>query len=279
METSAHHGELNGRVVALPETRQLDTLAGLLERRGATVWRCPMVAIHDTPDAGPVQRWLEAFVDDPPDDLILLTGEGLRRLFGFAERAGLDERFADALSRVRTITRGPKPARALREHGLTADLPASEPTSAGIRATLADERLAGRRVAVQLYGQEPNRPLIDFLEQAGAEVSTVAPYVYASAAEDERVTDLIRALAAGRIDALALTSSPQYQRLTAVARRTGLGDELHEGLDRVLVAAVGPIVAQALREDGVRVDVVPPSTYAMKPLVSALAGALTSAER
>jgi hypothetical protein len=51
------------------------------------------------------------------DDLILYTGEGVRRLVGFAERAGLRDDFVAALGRVKKITRGPKPVRALREIG------------------------------------------------------------------------------------------------------------------------------------------------------------------
>ena len=38
---------LGGRVIALPETRELDRLASLLEAEGARSWRCPMVAILD----------------------------------------------------------------------------------------------------------------------------------------------------------------------------------------------------------------------------------------
>ena len=41
---------LAGKVVAVPEARQLDVLANLLERRGAAVLRCPLVGIVDSRD-------------------------------------------------------------------------------------------------------------------------------------------------------------------------------------------------------------------------------------
>ncbi len=266
---------LKGRVVALPETRQLDVLAGLLERRGATPWRCPLVAIHDAPDPAPVNAWLDDFIARPPDDLVLLTGEGLRRLCGFAERADCRDDFVAALGRVRRITRGPKPARALRELGLAADLPASEPTTAGVIATLREAGIRGRDVAVQLYGTDPNRPLIDFLREQGVEPRVVAPYVYASGAEDDDVLRLIRALAAGEVDAMAFTSQPQVRRLFSVAHKHDAGAALEDGLRQVVVAAVGPIVAAALQDKGVRVDVMPEDSYFMKPLVTALEQAMT----
>jgi uroporphyrinogen-III synthase len=111
-------GKLSGRRIALPETRELDRLAGMLEEQRAETLRCPMVAIRDTPDAAPVREWLTRF---PFDDLVLFTGEGLRRLYGFAQRFRLEQGFLDGLRVARKITRGPKPERALRELGLKSD--------------------------------------------------------------------------------------------------------------------------------------------------------------
>jgi hypothetical protein len=47
-----------------------------------------MVAIYDVADAAPVVAWLRRFTSNPPNDLILMTGEGVGRLVGFARRAG-----------------------------------------------------------------------------------------------------------------------------------------------------------------------------------------------
>ena len=44
------NGALSGRRIALPETRELDRLAQMLEEHGAETLRCPMVAISDVPD-------------------------------------------------------------------------------------------------------------------------------------------------------------------------------------------------------------------------------------
>src|SRR5437588_4545938 len=153
---------LEGRRIAVLEHRELDRLGGMLEAQGALTLRCPLVAIADAPDPGPVLDWLQRFIDVPPDDLVLMTGEGLRRLRGFAEPAGLEPAFRAALGRVRTITRGPKPARALRDINLTPGLRAELPTSEGVVAALARGEVPGRRVAVQLYPDSPTT-LIDFL--------------------------------------------------------------------------------------------------------------------
>ncbi|MGH8132108.1 MAG: uroporphyrinogen-III synthase, partial [Steroidobacteraceae bacterium] len=111
---------LAGRTVAVPETRELEMFAAMLERRGASVVRCPLVAIRDAPDPQPVLAFARDFAGGSCDDLILTTGEGLRRLRACIERhePALQAPFRAALGRVRRITRGPKPARALRELGL-----------------------------------------------------------------------------------------------------------------------------------------------------------------
>jgi uroporphyrinogen-III synthase len=268
--------ELSGRRIVVPETRELGQLLRMLEERGADTVPCPMIAIRDTPDTAPVEAWLRRFASGTCDDLVLMTGEGLRRLLGFARRLDLEPAFLDALAATRRITRGPKPVRALREIGLGADLPADEPTTEGVITALERHDLTRRRVGVQLYPGNANERLLKFLEGAGAEADPVVPYIYASKAEDERVVAVIAEMAAGEIDAIAFTSAPQVRRFRDVARAFGREAELRQGFERSVVAAVGPIVAAELDALGVQVNVTPhDNTFFMKPLVRELAAALT----
>jgi uroporphyrinogen-III synthase len=259
---------LTGRTIAVPETRELDVFASMLERRGASVLRCPLVTIVDAPDPQPILQWLHQFNAGACDDLIFLTGEGLRRLLSCIDRnePSLREPFVQRLSEVRKITRGPKPARALRELGLKPDIAAETPTTQGVIASLRAENLQGRNVGVQLYGTEPNRPLIDFLQSAGAQVSTVAPYIYADKAADDAVRDLLQRMAAGEVDVIAFTSTPQVERLFAV----GPADLVKTALERTEVAAIGPVVADALVRHDVRVRLMPEDSFFMKPLTTAI---------
>jgi uroporphyrinogen-III synthase len=267
--------ELSGRRIVVPETRELGQLLRMLEERGADTVPCPMVAIRDTPDTAPVEMLLRRFANGTCDDLVLMTGEGLRRLLGFARRLDLEPAFLVALAATRKITRGPKPVRALREIGLGADLPADEPTTEGVIAALERHDLTGRRVGVQLYPGNANERLLKFLEGAGAEADPVLPYVYASEVDDARVIAVIAEMAAGQIDAIAFTSAPQVRRFRDVARAFGREAELRQGFKRIVVAAVGPIVAAELEAIGVQVNVTPSdNTFFMKPLVRELAAAL-----
>jgi uroporphyrinogen-III synthase len=265
---------LAGRTIALPESRELDRLAELVEEDGGTAWRCPLVTIRDAPDPAPSDAWVRALAAGKFDDVVFLTGEGLRRLLATADRLGLRDAAVGGLARARKITRGPKPARALHEIGLGPDVAAAVPTSAGVIAELAGLDLRGRAVGVQLYGEEPNRPLIDAIVRAGATPHAVAPYVYASAADEAAVRRLIDALGSGQIDAIAFTSASQIDRLFAVATTAGAEPSLRAGLARTRVAAIGPIAVEALAAHGLRADVVPEKGFVMRRLVNALAESL-----
>jgi len=266
---------LAGRRIVVPETRELDLLADMLERHGATAVRCPLVSIRDVEGAAPIEAWLKRFIAAPPDDLIMLTGEGLGRLVGFAQRGGMETEFVAALAKVRKITRGPKPARRLHMLGLQPDLPAAEPTTAGIIAALEGEKLAGRRTAVQLY-PDANRALLDFLCAAGAETDPVLCYAYASQSEDRVVAETIDAMAAGTVDLIAFTSSAQIKRLRDVAAASGRDAALRTALARTTIAAVGPVVAEAIEQAGGRVAVAPAQSFHMKPMVNAIVAAIGS---
>jgi uroporphyrinogen-III synthase len=268
---------LAGRTIAVPETRQLDVLAGLLERRGAAVMRCPLVGIRDAPEQPPVIAWLKRRLATPSDDLIVFyTGEGVERLYDCARRAGIEADFVAALRRTRKLTRGPKPRRALRKLALDAELEAATPTTDGLIETLMKLELPHRRVAVQLYSPDQDMRLVDYLRRRSVEPDCVAPYVYASATEDAQVIELIVKLAGGEIDAIAFTSKAQVQRLNKLAHDKNLDAELSQGLAAARVAAIGPVVAAELEKSGFRVDAMPAQSFSMKPLVTALCESLAT---
>ncbi len=271
---------LSGRVIAVPESRELDVLVNLLARRGASVHRCPLVSIVDAPDPQPVRAWVERFIAEPPDLFVLLTGEGLRRLLGLVDQEVLDrDAFIRTLAATTIISRGPKPARVLRKLGLALPVMAAQPTTAGVIETLGEHDLAGKRVAVQLYGDDPNRPLGDYLESRAANVDYVAPYRYAGEASEDAILKMIDTMAKGRIDAIVFTSQAQVERLFKVAAASEVSEKLTRGLERTCVASIGPVVRATLANHRCRTDIEPEDRWFMKPLVAALGNQLGAAPR
>lgn len=267
--------ELTGRTIAVPEMRDLEAFAASLEALGARVIRCPLVAIVDAPDQSPIECWVRELADDTFNDVILLTGEGARRLFACARRIGIFEQAKAGLAKARKITRGPKPARALVEIGLKPDVAAATPTTAGVMEALKQFDLSGRHIGVQLYGDNPNQPLIDFILDEGAHPEPVAPYTYAPAAHDEAVKTLIEEMSAGRVDVLAFTSAPQVRRLAEIAEKFNLQNKLAEAAKRTKFAAVGPVVGEEMQKHGWTPAIMPKFSFIWKQLVSEIVSALS----
>jgi Uroporphyrinogen-III synthase HemD len=80
-------------------------------------------------------------------------------------------------------------------------------------------------------------------------------------AEDQRVIELIDEMAAGRVDLIAFTSSPQVQRLRQVAKESLREAVLQEAFRRTTIAAVGPIVARAIEQAGGHVSIGPSDPF------------------
>jgi uroporphyrinogen-III synthase len=266
---------LNGYRILILETREEAQFSRLLAEQGADVVQCPMFTIHDAPDSVTVEAWIRRFIDKSCDDLVLMTGEGLRRLMKVARRIDVDQDFVAALGKTRKFARGPKPGRALREIGLEPQVTTEKPTSEGIAEMLARLDLAGHRVGLQLYPDKDHSVLIGAITAQGAEVDTVAPYVYDAKAADANIVTAIDEMVQGRIDAIALTNLGQIRRLIEVARAHGFEARLREGLAKTPIASVGPAVSDELKSHGLRADISPANdAYFMKPLIAAMAAEL-----
>src|SRR3984893_8101018 len=151
---------LNGYRMLILETREEAQFSRLLTEQGADVLQCPMFTIHDAPDSTPIEAWIRRLIERPCDDLVLMTGEGLRRLMKVARRLALDQPFVAALGKARKFARGPKPGRALREIGLEPQVTTEKPTSEGIAEMLSRFDLRTHRVGLQLYPDKDHSALI-----------------------------------------------------------------------------------------------------------------------
>ena len=266
---------LTGYRILILETREEAQFSRLLSEQGADVLQCPMFTINDAPDPAPIQAWIRRAVEKPFDDLVLMTGEGLRRLMKLVRQAGVEQEFVAALGKSRKFARGPKPGKALREIGLEPQMTTEKPTSEGVAEMLAYLDLKGRRVGLQLYPDKDHGALIGAIKSQGAEVDTVLPYVYDTKAADANIVAAIDEMARGRVDAIALTNLGQIRRLIDTARQHGWEEKLRDGLSHTPIASVGPAVSDELKSHGLAAAIYPADeAFFMRPLISAMATTL-----
>ena len=117
--------------------------------------------------------------------------------------------------------------------------------------------------------------MIGAITAKGAVVDTVLPYVYDNEAGETSIVRAIEEMSAGRVDAIALTSSGQVRRLVDTARAKNLESVLRAGLEQTPVASVGPVVSDELNAYGFGTDIYPANdSFFMRPLIAAMAAEL-----
>ncbi|MGV3485273.1 MAG: uroporphyrinogen decarboxylase, partial [Planctomycetaceae bacterium] len=190
--------------------------------------------------------------------VIVPTGVGSRFLVSAVEEFIDRKRFLDALSDIPTIVRGPKPAAAMREVGLTPTHKVPEPNTWREVLQLIDRELSisNVNVGLQEYGVS-NASLIAGLEARGATVEPVRVYGWELPEDASLLEANIRAIAAGERDVLLLTSAHQVVNMLRMADQLKLVDELRAGLRSTVIASIGPTTTQMLEECDIAVDIEP----------------------
>lgn len=249
------------RVLAL-ESRRADEMAKLISTNGGVPTVAPSmreVPLESNTEALDFARRL---LDDGGFDMVIfLTGVGTRALTRVVETAHPRERWVEALKRVAVVARGPKPVAALRELGVPVTIAVPEPNTWREVLGALDERrdtlpLAGRRVAVQEYGQ-PNPELLAGLAERGAEVTRVPVYQWALPEDTGPLRAAAESIARGGFDVVLFTTSVQVPHLLRVAAEMNLEPAVRDAFDSMLVASIGPTTSETLREHDVEPDLEP----------------------
>lgn len=268
---------LRGKTIAITEARRAAELATLIAKLGGIPYSAPALREIPRHDRGPALAALDRICAGEVAVIVFLTGVGTRAFLELAATTARREALLSALASMRVAARGPKPIAVLREAGIRIDVVPSVPTSDGLLSALAPHDMAGRVVAVQLYGEE-NGGFVQGLQARGARVLEIPLYDWAPPQDEQVLARLIRDVIDHRIDVVAFTSSPQIRHVMAAAERLALREELVAALrDGVTVAVVGPVCEAACREHGI-IPRVQPDKGTLGALVHSIARCLNGEE-
>jgi uroporphyrinogen-III synthase len=241
---------LAGRHILALESRRAAEIAELIRKQGAAPFVAPSMREAPNADNAGVFAFAERLAAGGFDLMMLLTGVGTRQLHRV-----LGDRFVEGLRRVTIAVRGPKPAAAVREFGLTPAVVAPEPNT--WRELLAvTEGRPERRIALQEYGR-PNPELIAALEARGAEVTPVRVYQYALPEDTAPLREAANKLARGEFDLVLFTTATQIDHLAQIAREEGVEEEALAALRRCRIGSIGPTTTEALEEFDLHPDFEP----------------------
>ncbi|MCU1295827.1 MAG: uroporphyrinogen-III synthase [Acidobacteriaceae bacterium] len=193
--------------------------------------------------------------------VIFMTGVGTRALLQAIESVCPREQFVAAMSRAKVVARGPKPTAVLRELEVPIALTVPEPNTwreilQALDANAEKLPLNGVGVAVQEHG-EPSPELYAGLKERGADVFPVPVYQWALPEDTIPLRNAINALTKNQIDVSLFTSSIQLRHLLRIAEEMQLREEVVHALNETIVASIGPVTSETLRENGIKVSMEP----------------------
>lgn len=247
------------RVLITRPDGQSEEFAEALRDLGAEPVEVPTIRIAAATDGAPLARAIENLARY--DWLVFTSVNGVRYFFAALDQSGADAR---KLARAQIAAIGPATANELKKYGLRADIVPDEYRGEAVAEAIrrASPDLSG--LSVLLARAEVARDTLpNMLREAGATVDVVSSYRTLEAAP-ENFAQIVERLRAHSIDIATFTSPSTVERLLAA-----LGSEV-QLLERVTLAAIGPITAKAMEARGLTPHVVA-SAYTAAGLVEALA--------
>jgi uroporphyrinogen III methyltransferase/synthase len=270
-----------GRVVALREhlrwfdsrplfgkrvlvTRPRDQSAELVERleaMGAEAIEAPMIRI-EPPDNFEALDAACARADTF-DWIVFSSINGVDAFIGRLLLSPFDLR---ALGHAKLCGVGSATSERLARHGLKLDvMPSEYRAEALIHALTQTGDLAGKKILLP-HADVGREVIADELRKHGAQVVEVVAYrTVATDPEREGQPDVYRMLLEGRIDVVTFTSPSAVRNMVSVLGAEPAVDLLR----KTIVAAIGPVTAEAATRSGIETSVVP-DKFTVPALVHAI---------
>jgi len=232
----------------------------LIERHGGNPMVAPSmqeIPFEDNPTA---LAFGAELLDDQYDMVIFLTGVGTRSLVQVLQTQFSLESIQQALGKTILVARGPKSVSALKENNLVAKVVVPEPNTwrdvlEAIK-TFKPEGIKGLRIAIQGYGTS-NEELLGALREFGSLVTPVPVYRWALPEDIEPLRGLLKSIIDGHVDAMLVTNAVQIDHVMKVLEETQEIDKFRMALKNILVASIGQITSERLKQYDLPIDLEP----------------------
>lgn len=247
---------LFGKTVVVTRARaQASALTKKLEAQGARVLEVPAIKIVPPADFAPLDKAISEI--DTYKWLILTSVNGVEYFFDRLLKADKDSR---ALCGVKIAAIGSATAKALKSYGITADLIPSAYKAEELADALAADTKAGDKLLLA-RAKIARNVLPERLRALGAQVDVVT--AYETVADCQNKEELLEALESGEASLVTFTSSSTVTNLLDV-----LGDK-KDLLNKVALAAIGPVTAETLEKHGLK-PAVSAAEYTIDGLMTAI---------
>lgn len=258
---------LFGKRVLVTRTRQqASALSRALAAQGAEPVELPTIEIVPSYDGRDLASAIAHLRTSAYGWTVFTSANAVALFMRHLRDAGLDAR---AFGRTQLAAIGPGTADALASHGLQADIPTGRIAvpqrfvAEGLLEAMSARAMRGQRVLLP-RAEGAREVLVDGLEALGAHVHELT--LYRAAVPSQPDAEGLRRLRAGEIDIATFASSSAVRNLVEM-----LGGDVSP-LRGVLIAAIGPVTAEAVRDAGLDVGMTA-EQYSIDGLVAALVAA------
>jgi uroporphyrinogen III methyltransferase/synthase len=240
---------LFGRKIIVTRTReQASELVAGLEESGANCLEYSTINIEPVESYDILDSELERL--NEYHWIVFTSLNGVKYFFERLHRCGMDAR---DLKGPDIAVIGKSTADYLLTFGVNADLIPKVFTGEGLAESLLDQGVEGRNILIP-RALQAREILPETLRGAGAQV-TIAP-VYRNVPPQGRKDALRAELEAGAVDMITFTSSSTVRNFLTMVDAAD-NEELQRLLQGVKIAAIGPITAKTVTDNGLRVDIQP----------------------
>lgn len=227
-------------------TREYTDEYGVLEDLGAELFEFPTVEIVPPADYAELDAAIEQI--ESYNWLVFTSANGFNY---FLERFMTLGRDIRDLKGIRICAIGPKTAEAIQSFALKVDLVPEEFHAEGLCEAFLEGKksLSGMRILLPRAGVA--RELFpDKVRSLGGVIDT--PETYRGVKSEKHGKRLKRFLKEGRITVATFTSAMTFNNFMEI-----MGDEAHDVLKDVKIAAIGPVTARAIEKAGLEVAIMP----------------------
>ncbi len=255
----AHASFAGLRVLSL-ESRRAKEVAKLIKTYGGDAFVVPAMREIPLESNTAALEFAASAIAGEFDLVIFLTGQGVRAMMPIIETKYNAEDFLKALRRTRIAARGPKPQGALRDLKVPVGVVAPEPATwremLGSLVSEYGDLLGEFRIAVQEYGAS-NPEFLSSLSDLSRQVTKVPVYQWGLPEDLQPLRECVLAIANGGVDVILFMTAVQVIHLFQVAEQMACVEDLHAGLEAIVVVSIGPSTTEELLLNNLKPDFEP----------------------
>ncbi len=263
---------LKGKTIAITRPAGQSEEAGkLIQEKAGVPYYIPAIEIKGLTNFAPIKKFIIELIKMQVDYVIFMSTNGVRYLFSAAEELKQTRRLKEGLAETFVIAVGPRTAEALeKDYGIHVSLVPTKFSSEGLIECFEKGEVSGKKIRIPRTSNA-TPTLTEKLKEMGADVEEI--YVYESGLPvDEKLKEqFYQDLTAGKIDAVVFGSGLSAKNIFKMLSEKATTETLRSMINsKVTTVAIGPTTAEALREMGVKVDVMP-EDYLFEKALEALA--------